>query len=181
MASRRWLLGLVLMIPALAGMSAGGETLYLFGPARSCYLGVTRTVVQCQTLRLTDTLQIATAPDSRQVHYHRVAVGLNARNTVDKTLDACNVVDEQNFTCSGFVREGGHVVKSTALGSPLITRSFWAYALSRYAGPDVDRQTVLYLDANDGWLSAALIAVVLIAAFAIVRLVAYLVHSRQAE
>jgi hypothetical protein len=156
-------LGFLLSVPfivALTGCSNRPITLYLFGPAKSCFYEGRK--AQCQSLKVYDQIELKASPEKQEVIYLRKGLGLDESNTVFRKLDNCKVVDRDNFSCEGLTRTNGGFTNSKSFGDLTVSTSYFTYAFSYYTGSEINRATVDFFHKNDSWINPAVIVLAIV-------------------
>ncbi len=151
---------LIVLVSTLPACSLNGFTLYLFGPAKSCYSDKSTTSpLKCDTLRVTDKVNVQMLTEKQEVVFVREGLRLNERNTVFRRLENCKIIDKINFECSGLARKNGRITDSTAMGTAVISESYWTFAFSAYLNAGISRDIVTFFDNNDSWINVVVVII----------------------
>lgn len=148
----------LLLISFIVGLSGCWDrpvTLYLFGPAKSCFDKGQRG--ECLNLKVYDKVELKVFPDKQEVVYIKKGLGLDDSNTVFRKLENCKVIDRENFSCDGLVRTNGGFTNSQSFGDLKVSTSYWTFAFSYYTGSQIKRGPLEFFHNQDSWLHPVII------------------------
>jgi hypothetical protein len=135
----------------LASCEEQSTTLYLFGPANSCF--PSRDPGSCDKLKLYDRLTIAVSAQRQEINFVQEGVRLDSSNVIYRKLEGCKIIDRHNFSCNEFSFLKGELHNHSIFKDLVATKSYWAYLLSYYTQVEFGRSKLIFLDRNDSWIT----------------------------
>jgi len=156
-------LGIMLLAIILSGCQDGTTTVYLFGPAKSCF--TSGKLADCNRLRVYDKVDIKVLVERQEVSYVQAAHGLDASNTVFKRLENCKVVSADSFSCDGLVKSNGAFTDTKAFGQLFVSQSYWTYLFSSYGTKKSgqDREMLRFFSDHDTGVTIGIVVIGLLA------------------
>jgi len=148
---------LVAISLCLAGCEEKAFTIYLFGPANSCF--ASSSTGKCDDFKIYDRVSISVSKERQEVNLVREGLGLDKDNVVYDKISGCKIIDQDNFSCDKLSFLNGRIVDSSFFKDLSPSKSYVGYLFSYWGGFPIRRSLLDFLTNNEKWVDTALVVV----------------------